>query len=157
MDTLQELTAKLDQERMRQQDRLSEQHKQHPGSHESFSLLKKELEQKDELLKQTEEKSNKQARKIELLSKEMSEMEDQLNKSYNQTLESLRAGMLQVQQEKQELLAHMAELEFQVSNCKQVAELTQQTLQHEQDQAAADENQVLLAQTAAASAGEAQS
>jgi chromosome segregation ATPase len=89
---------------------------------QQLQQLQKELAQKEVALGQQDSLCKDQANKIEELVKQMAEMEDHLNHSYNQTLESLYAGMMQAKEEKEELMEQMAELESQVEAAKEEQE-----------------------------------
>jgi len=83
--------------------------------------LQAQLQEKEVALKQRDEQCQDQAKKIAELVKQMAEMEDHLNHSYNQTLESLYAGMLQAKEEKEQLAQQISTLEARLNEAKAAA------------------------------------
>ncbi|GAX18436.1 laminin, alpha 1/2 [Fistulifera solaris] len=92
--------------------------------------LQAELANKEEALLQKDSLCKDQANKIDALVQQMVEMEDNLNHSYNQTLESLYAGMVQMTEEKEHLMQQIESLEAQMKAAKQELEEVHQRVPH---------------------------
>lgn len=95
------MAEKLSQERQRQQERLhNPKGVAIAGSaltSGELEALKAQLAEKDNLIMSSDQRCSEQARKIEQLNKEMSEMEEQLNKSYNDTLDQMVRQIAELQ------------------------------------------------------------
>jgi chromosome segregation ATPase len=92
--------------------------------------LQAQLAQKEAALLQKDSLCKDQADKIDALVKQMVEMEDNLNHSYNQTLESLYASMVQMREEKEHLVQQIESLEAQMKAAKQEQEEVHQRVLH---------------------------